>query len=230
MFEAFALAIILAFVHFFSEEYGRHTEKYHIQLISFSAGLFLGIIFLYLLPEFFKGGLFLGESIYILLLAGFVFFHLGEKYIYQHIKNRKELMQGLSSLHAAGFFTEHFIIGITLFLAFKIEGNVSGFLLFVPLLLHSFSSSISLNHIDSHFKRKSISGILLPLSPFFGVCFAYFLHFNYVFYYAMFSLVLGAMLYIAIRDMLPKKEEGKPLFFITGVLFSIMAITLVSLL
>lgn len=230
MFEAFALAILLAFVHYFSEEHGRNAEKYHIQLISFSAGLFLGIIFLYLLPEFFKGGFFLRESIYLLLLVGFVFFHLGEKYIYQHIKNRKELMKDLASLHVAGFFTEHFVIGITLFLAFKIEGNVSGFLLFMPLLLHSFSSSISLNHIDSHFKRKSFFGLILPLSPFFGVCFAYFLHFSYVFYYGLFSLVLGAMLYIAIRDLLPKKEEGKPLFFVTGVLFSVLAITLVSLL
>jgi len=230
MIEAFALAIILALVHFFSEEHGRHAEKFYIQLISFSAGLFLGIIFLYLLPEFFRGGLFLGENIYILLLAGFVFFHLGEKYVYQHIRNRKELMQDIASLHAVGFFTEHFIIGITLFLAFKIEGSVSGFLLFLPLLLHSFSSSISLNHIDSHFKRKSISGILLPLSPFFGVCVAYFLQFSYVFYYALFSPVLGAMLYIAIRDMLPKKEEGNQLFFIAGVLFSILSITLVSFL
>lgn len=229
MLVAFALAIFLALLHFFSEEYGRHAEKFHVQLVSFSSGLFLGIIFLYLLPEFFKGEAHLEGRIYLLMLGGFVLFHLGEKYVYQHIKHRKELMQDLKALHAIGFFVDHFVVGITLFLAFSIEGSVSGFLIFVPLLLHTLSSSISLNHIDSHFKRLSVSGIMLPLAPACGVLFAYFLNLEQALYYGLFSFVVGALLYVAVRDMLPR-EQGKPAFFLTGVLVSVAAVMLISLL
>ncbi len=227
---ALLLAAILALVHLFSEEYSEHVKKYHLPTISFSAGLFLGIIFLYLLPEFFKGMQHVGESIFLLMLLGFVSFHLGEKYIYQHIKNKKEQLQDLASIHALGFFVGHFVVGITLFLAFRIEGSISGFLIFVPLLLHTFSSSLSLNDIDEKLNRKSISCLLLPMSPVLGVAFAYLMNLSSFFYHLLFSFVLGAMLYIVVRDTLPRDEAGKPLLFLTGVLLSILAITLLGML
>ncbi len=229
MVAVFPLAGILALVHFFSESYGRHQEKYHIHLVSFSSGLFLSIIVLQLFPEFFKGLPHIGENIFVLMLSGFVLFHLSEKYVYQHIKNKNEMLQDLAFLHAVGFFFNHFVVGIALFLVFQIESTLSGFLLFIPLLLHTFSSSLSLNHLDSHFKRKSLLGLVLPLAPVFGVTFATLLKPNLVAYHALFSFVLGAMLYIAIRDMTPAGQKGKPLLFLTGVLLSLLAVTALSL-
>jgi zinc transporter ZupT len=225
---ALLLALILALVHLFSERYARHAKKFHIQTISFSAGLFLGLIFLYLLPEFFKGMDHIGEGIYFLMLAGFACMHLGEKYIYQHVKDRKEKMQDLASIHALGFFVNHFIVGITLFLAFRIEGSLSGFLIFMPLLLHAFSSSLSLNEIDKKLKSRFLSWVVLPLSPMIGVAFAYLLNFSPYIYHLMFSFVLGTMLYIAVRDTLPRNELGKPIFFATGVMLSVLVILLIS--
>jgi zinc transporter ZupT len=229
MVAVFPLAGILALVHFFSESYGKHQEKYHIHLISFSSGLFLSIILLQLLPEFFKGIVHIGENIFILLLAGFVLFHVSEKYVYQHIKNKNEMLQDLALLHAVGFFVNHFLVGIALFLVFQIESTVSGFLLFIPLLLHTFSSSLSLNHLDSHFRRKSFFGLVLPLAPVFGVTFATLLKPNLFVYHMLFSFVLGAMLYVAIRDMMPSGEKGKPLLFLSGVFVSVVAVELLSL-
>ncbi len=230
MLVVFVLAGILALVHFFSESYSGHAEKYHTHLISFSAGLFLAIIFLRLLPEFFTGIEHIGETIYLLILSGFILFHLGEKYIYQHIKNKGELLQDLASIHVLGFFINHFVVGIALFLAFSIENYVSGLLIFVPLLLHTFSSSLSLNHIDAHFNRKSFAGILLPLSPLLGAAFASIININPQAYHLLFSFVIGALLYIVIRDMVPREESGKPLFFITGALVSVLLLTALSLL
>jgi len=226
----FALAFILSAVHVFSEEYSRHVEKYHIHTISFSAGLFLGLIFLSLLPEALKGIEHVGENAFLLMAVGFVLFHLGEKYIYQHVKNKNELLQDLASIHALGFFINHFVIGIALFLVFSFESVFHGFLIFIPLLLHAFSSSLSLNHIDKHFNRKSLSGLVLPLSPVLGVGFAAFLNPNKPLYYSLFAFVLGAMFYIVVRDMLPRKEKGKPLLFLTGALLSILITMLASLL
>lgn len=225
---ALLLALILAAVHLFSERYASHAKKFHIQTISFSAGLFLGLIFLCLLPEFFKGMSHAGESIYILMLAGFVCMHLGEKYVYQHVKDKKEKMQDLASLHALGFFINHFIVGITLFLAFRIEGSLSGFLIFIPLLLHTVSSSLSLNDIDEKLKSKVLSCAVLPLAPVIGVAFAYMMNLSPYLYHLMFSFVLGAMLYIAVRDTLPRNDIGKPFFFLTGVLLSVLVLTLIS--
>jgi len=230
MLTVFVLAGILVLVHVFSEEYSKHVEKFHVHTLSFSAGLFLGIIFLNLLPEAFKGMTLLGENIFLLMLSGFVLFHLGEKYIYQHIKDKNRLLKNLGSIHALGYFVNHFVVGIALFLAFKQESFFSGFLIFITLLLHSFSSSLSLNHIDKHFNRKSLSGFFLPLSPLFGVAFAYFLNPTAFLYYAIFSFVIGAMLYVVIRDAIPRKENGKPVHFLIGALLSILASIVIGVL
>ena len=226
---AFLLALILASVHFFSEKYAEHVKKFHVQTISFSAGLFLGLIFLYLLPEFFKGLVHVGESIFLLMLAGFVSMHLGEKYIYQHVRDKKERIQDLAGIHVLGFFINHFIVGITLLLAFSIEGIFSGFLIFIPLLLHTFSSSLSLNDIDEKLNNKLITGFILPLSPVFGVLVAYGLNLTPYLYHLLFSFVLGAMLYIVVRDTLPRDDSGKPLLFLIGVLVSVLILTVVSI-
>jgi len=229
MLSALALAAILAIVNFFSEKYSEHVEKYHAHTLSFSAGLFLGIIFLTLLPEAFKGTAFLGQNVYLLMVSGFLLFHLGEKYIYQHIQNKDELLKDLASIHVMGFFFNHFVLGITLFLVFAYKSVFSAFLIFIPLLLHTFSSSLSLNHIDKHFDRKRILSFLLPLSPVLGVLFAGLLNLNLALYYGLLSFVIGSMLYIVIRDMVPKEQEGQPLLFVTGMLISILAATLLAL-
>lgn len=225
----FVLAFILAAVHVFSEEYSSHVEKYHVHTISFSAGLFLGIIFLNLLPEAFKGVQFIGENVFLLMVSGFVLFHLGEKYIYQHVKNKNELLKDLASIHALGFFINHFVLGIALFLVFGQSNVFTGFIVFIPLLLHVFSSSLSLNHLDQHFNRKSISGIILPLSPVLGVGFAAFLNPNPFLYHSMFAFVFGAIFYIVVRDMVPKEGKGKPLFFLIGALLSILITIIASI-
>lgn len=226
---ALLLALILASVHFFSERYSDHAKRFHAQTISFSAGLFLGLIFLYLLPEFFNGLQHVGENIYLLMLAGFVSLHLGEKYIYQHIRDKGERMKDLASIHALGFFINHFIVGMALFLAFSIEGVWSGFLIFIPLLLHTLSSSLSLNDIDKIINKKLLSSFILPLSPVFGVMVAYALNFSPYLYHLLFSFVLGAMLYIVVRDTLPRDDSGKPLLFFIGVLISVFILTIVSI-
>ncbi|MFH1586745.1 MAG: hypothetical protein ABID38_02735, partial [Candidatus Diapherotrites archaeon] len=48
-------ALVLTAVHYFSESYSKHVEKWHSEIISFSAGLFIAFIFLYILPEVFGG-------------------------------------------------------------------------------------------------------------------------------------------------------------------------------
>ncbi len=218
----FVLAFILSMVHFFSEEYSPKIERFHSELLSFSAGLFITFIFLDLLPEFFAGIEFAGRIAFLALLLGFVIFHIGEKYIYQHITNKRELLSELQAVHALGFFIDHFTVGVALFLTLSVPSESFRILIFIPLLLHTLSSSLSLTHLDEVYSRKSIQSVLLTFSPLLGVAFAFLISPAEGTYYLLFSFVVGALLYVVIRDTIPKGRKGDPLFFMAGFLLSVI--------
>lgn len=220
----FVFAAILSLINYFSEHYASRIEKYHVQIVSFSAGLFITFIFLDLLPEFFKGVELIGASGFLLLLLGFVVFHTGEKYIYQHIKNRRDLMQDLAAFHVLGFFVDHFIIGMALYLAFLVENIFVGIIIFIPLVLRVFSSSLSLNQIDEHLNMNTFFMLLIAAAPLFGTLFAYFIQPAHTLFYFLLSFILGTLLYIVIRDMIPRDEKGDLRFFIAGFIISLVLI------
>jgi len=224
----FIFASILFLINYFSEYYAAHIEKHHTKLISFSAGLFITFIFLDLFPEFFEGFKYIGKSIFLLLLFGFFLFHVTEKFIYQHIKNKRDLMKDLSFFHIIGFFVDHFIIGIALFLAFQVVDIIIGTLIFIPLMLRVFSSSLSLNHIDEYIKMNPLLMLLIAAAPLFGTAFAYLLQPVHTIFYILLSFILGTLLYIVIRDMLPREEEGSIRFFTLGFIVSLIVLLFVS--
>ncbi|MAG22283.1 MAG: hypothetical protein CL943_03195 [Candidatus Diapherotrites archaeon] len=221
----FVLAFILALLHFFSEEYSEKIEKHHTKLISFSAGLFITFIFLDLFPEFFKGSAFVGDNIFLAMLIGFILFHLGEKYVYQHITNKRELLTDLKEIHVIGFFIDHFTVGLALYFALSVSDYLFGIIIFIPLVLHTISSSLSLNHLDEVYNRKSPFGLLLSLSPVIGVAVAFFLNPAKDIYYLLFSFVIGALLYVVIRDMIPQGKKGSLPAFVFGFLLSLVILS-----
>ncbi|HZX33796.1 MAG TPA: hypothetical protein VFF09_00280 [archaeon] len=227
----FILAAAMSIIHYFSGELSEKVEKFHDEIIGFSAGLFITLLFVFFLPEFFKGREVLGETIFALMLGGFVFFHVSEKYIYQHVKNRKELMKDLAEVHAVGFFVDHFVVGMALVFAFQ-QGisALLGFAVFIPLLLHTLASSISLSHIDEYFNKSTALNIVLSVSPLLGVFFAAFLNPDRALYYAVFSAVVGALFYIVVRDMLPEKKEGRLAYFLLGFAASLIMVYGIKLL
>lgn len=226
MIEIILLALALSFVHFFSESYGYLTERYHSEFLSLSSGLFITFIFLFILPEVISGVSVIGERVFFLILAGFIFFHLSEKYIYQHVKNKNEVIEELAQVHAAGFFINHFVLGMTLYFIFVIAGGAIGLITFLLFLFHTISSSISLNHIDEYFSQRFVVNAILSSSPLLGVLFAIFLSPAKDLYYSLFALSVGAILYVVIRDMIPYGKEGKPLFFFFGFIISFGVIIL----
>ncbi|MCR4368983.1 MAG: hypothetical protein NUV67_03695 [archaeon] len=216
------LASVMSILHFYSESVSAKVERFHNELVSFSAGLFITQIFFYLMPEFFKGTEILGDNVFLLLLFGFVSFHLAEKYVYQHVKNKNKLLKDLGEIHAAGFFIDHFVVGMALVFAFSTTNVIFGLLIFIPLLLHTLSSSIAMTHIDEHFDQSKIVNSLLSIAPLLGVIFAGLLNPDRLFYHVVFSFVIGALLYVVIRDMLPQKEEGNSRYFLYGFATSLI--------
>ena len=214
------LALALSITSWFSETYSSSFHRHHVKLTSFSAGLFITYIFLFLFPELFEGVAIVGNKIFLLLLLGFVIFHVLEKYIYQHVTNKKHLLYDLSILHIFGFFADHFIVGVLLFLIFRESSFFLSAFVFIPLLLHTISSSLSFTHLGDHLHNRRSITVVLAAAPLFGVLTAYLLNLEHVNYLMILSFVVGAMLYIVVRDALPKGRTGNILFFLLGFIIS----------
>jgi zinc transporter ZupT len=225
-FTPIGLALLLSILHLFSKRISKYIEKFHIGITSFSAGIFITIIFLSLLPELIKGVEY--TNIFLFMLIGFAVFHISEKYVYQHIKDKKKLMKDLAEIHMFGFYIDHFVIGFLLVLTFLAKGSL-GFFVFIPFVLHTISSSFSLEHCDEKAKVK-LSRILLSSSTLTGAIIASLLSFNQALFFILFAFSTGAIFYVVVRDMLPKGEGGNTFYFIIGALITLIAIIGVNLL
>ncbi|MBL7100634.1 MAG: hypothetical protein ISS23_01625 [Nanoarchaeota archaeon] len=223
-----AIAILLAFfltiVHFFSNKISRIIEEHHIHITSFSAAMFITLIFIDFLPRV-SEGLEFGAPVFLVMTSGFVLFHLSEKYLYQHVKDKKVLLKDLAELHNIGFFIDHLMVGFVLFLTFELT-SYTNYLIFIPFLLHTVSSSMSLEHIHKKIKTK-FNKFLLSTSTLLGALLAFFIKLEAFWYYTFFSFFLGALLYVSIRDMLPKGKKGSPLMFLIGFLLTVGIISLI---
>ena len=211
------LAILLSILHLFSGYFTDITKKYYKQLISLSAGILITIIFLELIPQIIEGSKIIDNKIYIFLLLGFISFHLLEKEICHHTHNKKVLEKEIKAIHSLAFFLEHFIIGVTLVLL----TTALSFLILIPFILISISSSILLHVIHKTSKSK-IKKIFLASSTTLGAITAIFLKPNPSIYYALFSFITGILIYIVARDLIPKEEKiEKTAFFLLGIIITL---------
>ena len=171
-------------------------------------------------------GLEFEAPVFLVLTLGFVLFHLSEKYLYQHIKDKKVLLKDLAELHNAGFFIDHLMVGFVLFLTFELA-SFTNYIIFIPFLLHTISSSMSLEHIHMKIKTK-FNKFLLSSSTLLGALLAFFIKLEAFWYYTIFAFFLGSLLYISMRDMLPKGKKGNPLMFLIGFLIVVGIFSLIS--
>ena len=70
--------------------------------------------------------------------------------------------------------------------------------------------------IGSNFNR-----IIQIIAPIAGTLLGLLLIQNKLIMYLVFSITMGLILYIVVRDMIPLGKEGKPVFFIIGTIFTI---------
>lgn len=173
----------------------------------------LAIVFLVFLPEtvHFTPTL----AVYPLLLLGFVAFFLSEKYLYQHVKDPKVLDEDLYHLHVGGFFIDHFIKGFTL-LTITVLEPLLGLLTAIPFFIHTLSSSIVLESIHT-FSGRRIDKMLLSSSFVIGTLAGIFFELYPSLERSILAFISGMMLFLVSRDILPKDKEGKPSFFLLGV-------------
>jgi zinc transporter ZupT len=193
-------------------------EVYHHDVLSFSGGILIAMIFLVLIPEVIE--LSNSAEIFLLMLLGYMVFHNAEKYLYQHVKDKKHLLDELKELHSLGFFLDHFILGFILVTVLKLEESLR-FLILLPIFLHTISSSISLDHI--HEKAKThVNKIILSLAPLLGALTALVLEIEAEIQGSFLAFAIGMLIYIVNRDILPKGEKGRPIVFSMGAIIVII--------
>jgi zinc transporter ZupT len=225
---ALALGILIGVVHFFSENIRPAEGQVRNRVVSFAAGISIAYLFLRLLPETYKAASLLQEWVFAFLLAGFAIFHLVEKFTYKHAE-RDKLMRELKEIHSVSFFVYYFTVGIVLEGFMRIS-LLDGTLFAVPVGLHAALSSASLSEIHGEVRESLLVKIVLSLSTIVGVAFAAVVGVHGLARNILVSLIAGVMLYIIVKEFLPERERGQPVFLVVGlVLFSVFNYLLVFL-
>ena len=223
-----ALAIALGIVHYLGEGLKIPEGTKHYRIISFAAGISIGYLFLDLLPHTYKAATHLQSSVFLFLLLGFSTVHLVEKYFYQHGK-KTELYHNFKVVHSATFFLYYFLVGSVL-VELTQDSILEGALFAFPVMFHAGLSSASLSEIHGHFSPNTKEKILLSLAAPAGVLLTFIAPLPLTMHNITISTIAGILLYVFVKEFLPEREKGQPIFFILGLIFFYIALTLIRLL
>jgi len=216
IYTALGLGLLLGIIHYFSENIRPKNALKEYRLISFAAGISISYLFLDLLPHTYEAAIHLNEWIFVFLLLGFSLFHLMEKFIYKHADQDK-LARELKEIHSVTFFVYYFLIGIVL--KDKLQTSFfDGIFFLIPVSLHAALSTASLSRIHGEIRESMWIKLILSFSTFLGVLFAILFLIPIVINNILISLIAGILLYIIIKEFLPEKEKGQPMFFVLGIL------------
>jgi len=216
----YVLALALSIIDFFTEGLFSKPSLNKMKFISFAAGVSVSYIFLIMLPEIYVGAITINKLLFLAILFGFGIFHVIEKYIRQNFTG-PELRKEHRFVHSATSFIYFFVVG---FILVKVtEANiVDSTLLFIPIALHIIIDSLPRRSTKKYHLR-----LLHASSAFLGAIAAGFIGIGAAGNAALLGFVGGGLLYMVVRESLPQDREGKPLYFITGLLlFTIVIMVL----
>ncbi|MFH1106360.1 MAG: hypothetical protein V1787_00540 [Candidatus Micrarchaeota archaeon] len=214
---ALAFVTVLAVLRFFSVPIARRLERHHSEVVSFSAGVFLSYFFLALFPVLLRAPPSAEKELFAAMLLGLAAFHLVEKYVYQHVSNRRQLISELGELHALGSFADSFIVGFALVFVMQAVDPAKAYFALIPFVVHMLASSLSTAHILEHFSAGVFGNAVLASAPIAGALAAGYLQLNPHYFFIIFSFMLGVILYSVLRGILPQKRKGRPLYFFAGL-------------
>lgn len=220
----FAVAVAIVLLHFVGQEFSEYIERFHMELLSFGAGLMVGIFFLEILPQIGVGETHLGQFIYVAVLLGFVLVHVLEKLVYQHAAGESELAKDVTRFEAAGLMAYGLLVGVIVVVFFEAYGDLAYFVL-IPFFVRAFVLSVYSKHINER-TGSGFSRVLQSVSPVIGASVGLLLITNKTQLFLVFSTAMGFILYIVVRDMIPSGKAGKPIYFVLGSLITI-AISLI---
>jgi ZIP family zinc transporter len=214
-----AVAVAIAFFHVLGEELSEHIERFHIELLSFGAGLMVGTFFLEILPQITVGETYLSHFIYVTFLVGFVLIHVLEKLVYQHAAGESEFDKDVTRFEAAGLVAYGLLVGVVITVFFETYCDLA-YVILAPFFVRAFALSVYSKHINEKIGSR-LNRLLQSAGPIVGTFAGLTLIANKTQLFLVFSPTMGLVLYIVIRDMIPIGKEGKPIYFLAGALITI---------
>lgn len=222
------LSLVLGFAHFWNEKLFFRRKTLETKARSFIAGISVAYIFLYFLPDLYGGVAYVDRWIFVFILLGFSLVHVLEKYFYQHERGEERLFR-FKEVHYAIFLLYYFLLSVILVNLLSLD-LLRGLLFFIPILFYAAVSRVSFAEIHTHIREQKILRLMLSFAPLLGVLAASFILNQVLLYNTLLAFVVGAFLYIAIMDFIPKESRGRPDYFLFGAgLYSFFVILLLIL-
>ena len=222
-------AVLIALAHYGSHHFCLVCTKIKDKLISFVAGVATVYIFMDLLPEFYSEATKISPVLYTSVFFGFAIFFLIDKEIYQKIQHKK-VSEDIKLAHGVGIIVYYFVVGMALVQLLSVDMK-QGILFFIPVFIYSGLSTLSGHGIHGmhgpHYEALSHIKLFQSLSVIAGTLVGLFVVIpNPIFVYLI-GLVGGLLLYVIIRDTLPKGKKGKPYMYVTGAaIYTVLIIAL----
>jgi ZIP family zinc transporter len=214
-------AIILSIATFFSTLFGgffavRFKEKLHL-IMGFTAGVLLGVVSFDIFPEIInliKENNLKTIDIMVALVAGFLLFHILEKFIALHhthegfYADHKHPHVGIFS--AIGLAGHSFMDGVGIGLGFQVNPAV-GLLVAIAVISHDFTdgmNTVTLMLNANNTTRKSIIFLLLDaITPVLGALSTLIFKVSPHFLAIYLGFFAGFLLYIGASDILPEAHS-----------------------
>ena len=214
-------AILFSIGTFFSTCIGglfalKFRDRLHY-ILSFSAGVLLGVVSFEILPEIFKlsqeRGIDATWSM-VALVFGFLLFHSLEKFVLIHHVHEADYAAHhhphIGVLSAFSLAGHSFMDGVGIGLGFQVSESV-GILVAIAVISHDFCdglNTVSLMLVNRNTTRRSIAMLLLDsLAPVLGAISTLFIQvppFILMLYLGFFA---GFLLYIGASDILPEAHS-----------------------
>ena len=212
----FSLVFLLSLSQFLSDRINIERSVLREYASSFAAAIAVTYLLLSFLPEAYSKSS--GLILFIPLITGFLLIHLLEKTFYKKFSGRFSLQNRKTfhdELHAAILFVYHFVIGAVL-IGLLDKSLVSGLLFLPPLLMFTTIGNWSLHH--AYLKNVPYTRLLLASSTMLGALFAKSDFITPNIERVLVNFAAGILLFIIIRESLPKEKEGRPEMFVLGII------------
>ncbi len=194
----------------------KFNDRLHF-ILSFTAGVLLGVVSFDVLPEIFalaQEHRISATGAMVALVAGFLFFHSLEKYVLVHHAHEDSFAPHhhpkVGILSASALVGHSFLDGIGIGLAFQVSHSV-GVVVAIAVIAHDYCdglNTVSLMLVHRNSKRRSLTMLILDaLAPVLGAALTLALQVPTNILMLFLGFFAGFLLYIASSDILPEAHS-----------------------
>lgn len=214
-------AVLLSFLTFLSTNLGgifavRNRNKLHY-VMSFTAGVLIGVCFFDILPEAFgiaTENKLSFTPLSIMIVLGFLAFHLLEKSVAIHHSHEEEYADHkhptIGLIGASGLSFHSFLDGVGIGLGFQVNPHV-GLIIAIAVIAHDFSDGLNTVTIMLTHKNKVGKALILLLldatAPILGVLSTFLFRIPEEILIMYLGFFVGFLLYIGASDLLPEAHS-----------------------